>query len=214
MTPALHLYALVTPTTALPVLGGIDDQPVHLLSVAGLGVLVSSHQANPAANQHNALLHHRVVEAASLVFDSLLPVRFAAPLSFERLETALQERLPGLYAQLERLTQTCEYTLRATLPAQPQVTPTTGKAYLELKKAALQIPPQAQDLANGFAKLPCLEQRLQNHNQPYRMAFLVQKANQTSFVQQANALIAHHTKHFSSLGLYGAFAPYSFAEVF
>jgi hypothetical protein len=232
MKPTLHLYAVVRPHAVLPALCGIDDQPVRVLPLAGLGVLVSSRQT-PSNQQEalqqqrietlqqqriEALHHHRVVEAASAVFDSLLPVRFAAPLSLERLEMGLRERLPALHAQLERLTQTCEYTLRATLPAtlppQPQVTPTTGRAYLEHKKAALQIPPEMQALSSEFAELPCLEQRLQNHNQPYRMAFLVQKDNQASFVQHTNALIARHTNRFSSLGLYGAFAPYSFAEVF
>jgi Gas vesicle synthesis protein GvpL/GvpF len=210
----LHLYAIVKTHTPLPPLVGLDGEAVRLLQLGSFAVLVSSRHQSKGVTHEQAIIHHRIVEAASALCASILPARFAAPLALERLEAGLLERQSKLQAQLLRLEQTCEYTVRATLPVAAQPTPTTGKAYLAMRQKALQTPPEMQNLECEFAALPHLEQRRQSHNQPYRMAFLVQKQHQDAFVQKSNALVSQYAAHFSSLGLYGAFAPYSFAEVF
>lgn len=108
-----HAYAFVQ-GTAPPPSRGLRGAPVELLTegAPGIGLLVSRVQAVSGFGAKDVQVHHKVVSEAMERFDSIVPVRFGGIHAVDRLPGLLRLHREGIAAELSRLAQTVEFTVR------------------------------------------------------------------------------------------------------
>lgn len=181
--------------------------------------LVSALVSAPLKGQtlEQVLLHNEIIEM-SMAQVTLLPARFAAPVSLGALEQFLNNP-QGLLERLRVLRGKKEFAIRAELKPHDILTDTSsGRAYLLSKQAAQKI---AQHNANLCQELQAVLERhlpyqeirvLETDAAKFRLAFLVAQTDFEVFAAQCQMYLTQFKDQFLHLSLHGAFAPYSFTQ--
>ncbi len=136
----LHLYAITRSASPPSNIRGIDDSTVQQVEYDGLVLIVSEHDAAPAASMDAVRAHNAVVVSAMTPDVTPVPVRFGQYFSDAAAAVASvstsHEKWCGL---LDRFAGAVEYGVRIFDPATPPVedrppaaaSAGTGTAYLE-----------------------------------------------------------------------------------
>lgn len=216
----IYVYLLLRPGDPPPPPGHTGFGPVHAWPLAEV-VAWGSEVSAPPPPQLDALRTHDAVVRTALRAATPLPVRFGTVVAdLAALEAALAPRAQDLAAALAFLEGCVEIglTLPWHRPAPTPPRPTSGRAYLEGRAAALRA--AAARRAEATAALEAVAAALRPwaratkvevHATPTlagRVAYLVHR-RQLGAVRAALPAVR---KTWPSLGISGPWAPYSFAD--
>jgi Gas vesicle synthesis protein GvpL/GvpF len=221
----LHVYAILDSKPSYQDLSSLGISSLRVIEADGLYALVSEAnlQTEPKELALAALEHNDVIEKA-LVFCSLLPARFTAPLEKNIVINKLGSNLKAYQTALDRVRNALEFALRAEVPTEklePVASDTSsGRAYLESRRAQFNQEHQTRSklevIAASFElRLGSLALEVLHRYEPnvYRGSYLVKRANLEVFKNAFQTAFKTFQTDPVQLGLHGPFAPYSFAAV-
>lgn len=110
----VYIYGICRAETGVPECGGLDEQPLHSVTAAGLAALVSDHGGSiPLPSEHELWQHERVLECL-MNDDDVLPARFGSVLPSESaVVDFLRQRSAELESALHAVAGALELGVRA-----------------------------------------------------------------------------------------------------
>jgi gas vesicle protein GvpL/GvpF len=136
----LYLFCLIDEPVEAPLLAGLQDQPVRILSIGNFSVVVSDFHGNQLEpSKENIVIHEHVIEKF-MDKATPLPFRFGSVSSESNLHRFIGENADTLKADLEKVRGCVEMGLKVmTAPFPVETTPQSGTEFLEARKRQLDL---------------------------------------------------------------------------
>lgn len=223
-----YIYCVVPPAYApQTTLRGVDDLPVELLTLAGLGLWTSATESVPEPNVNRIKQHNAVVEAAIGVQVTPVPVRFGQwSESLDSLEETFGQRADHFRKLLALFEGALEFGLRVLDPAPAPVQPAppgaaagsgiSGREYLTALRDRLRPTASAEALKQKVHEAlagTVRAERMEVQQTPHAMlsfAHLVPRTDFERYRSQVQLLRAELSD--LKFLVSGPWPPYSFAS--